>query len=114
MSDPLPEYSERPDGWFTCSWCGRHYEPDPDMVCEAGLEPLRVGIDISEEEAAEFMENNPSLESLKDLTDDELKARGLTRDAVEKMLRGEPVHGLSDIVCRECQDKGLEQQDTAP
>lgn len=92
----LPEYEPCPDGWFTCSVCLRHFEPDPDLICEGGVEVMDAA---SADCDAYITEDN-----LMELSRDELHGLGLTEADRKKLMNGESIDNIAVIICTECQD----------
>ena len=107
----LQEYEKPPDGYFTCAVCGCHFEPDPRTVCESGISPVcENGCDC---DAGEVEGEIPSysIEEFMEMSKEELASFGLTPEHREAMLRGEEIGGLATIICLECQDKALTEQE---
>lgn len=89
--------SESDEVKFTCSVCGKEFEPDPNTMVECGFEVVREATD-------EEVENLLSKSELEEATPEELHYMSLTQDMKEAMMRGEDVTTAA-CICLECQDE---------
>lgn len=97
---------------FKCEECGKEFEPDPDTMLEVEL----ISQHITEEqleELKELVEQNP--EEFKQLTDEGMPdiIKNISPEDRERLKNGEsvPVGGI--CICKECQDKLLEEDEDA-
>jgi len=85
---------------FTCSECGKQFDPDPDSMVEVHWSAAVV----PEEQAEEMVSVTP--EELETKSDYELQEMGLTPEIRDKLLSGEEdVTSGGICICRECQDR---------
>jgi hypothetical protein len=97
---------------FTCSECGRQFEPNPDSVVESGLS--RVCISKEDEAQAIFGEEQITSDNLSEASDYHLAEIGLTPIMRGRLLAGEEFVATGAIcICLECQDRLLEDQETS-
>ena len=102
---------------FECSECGKRFEPDPDAMVETGLGPQWVkdeapcGLmeEVSREEGGAIL-----AEDLAKMDEIDLRTFGLTPESRDKLLAGEHVTTGAACICRECQDKMLDETEAQP
>lgn len=95
---------------MTCDWCGKIFPADANACVEAGI----AVFDPSEEGEEWKGETPPPQDYTKaEVSDSESvkKAFGITDEQFEELLDKGSLDGLGAVICLECQDKGLTDED---
>jgi hypothetical protein len=87
---------------FTCTWCGKPFEADPDAFIEVGLTAAYADDpEIGEDE------ETITREELEAMNEFQLREIGLTPELRDKLLSapvGEHIDTGAEAVCKSCRD----------
>lgn len=93
---------------FECSECGKKFPPDPDSIHEVEMGSILMPESVAQEEVEKG--NAMSIEEAKKLTDEDLKQMDMSRDDLNKIIRGEDVAVGGVCICPECMDNLSKEQ----
>jgi len=95
-----------------CEWCGKSFIPTPDEFVESGF----AAFDENKDEADSWKGEQPvesiDIESIPVSDRERMKKdMGINDDQLKELLTTGVIENGASIICVECQDKALEEQE---
>jgi hypothetical protein len=89
---------------FTCDWCGKAFDPNPDAVCEAGwsIEEMLDAADEWKGEVEVAKDGIPADQVTPEMIGFAKAHCGLSTAQAKELLTTGKVGGMTSIVCPKC------------